>query len=295
VPDLQSYGGRRVSEAVEFGEKPAADAYRDEHPEHICPVDDDRRFKTVHFTSDTPEWLLDQARAQADEGRAAREDTTGQADLTDAERDRIDFSDPRASVPWARSIKALAEKYGVSDWTSYVDGTLSVDEHRQVMEEAGQEGGGARDDGDQRDAERERQAAAREQAEGCDHARDHCEHGDPDACEYIQNACGYEEDEVSSILGEPEESDEITGDAAGALARIWGGYKAAIARFERELGDIEEAKAHAEQAAASINAIRDEHGQDAMQFDRLEELTDGLQAVADGAHDHEGHIELIDT
>lgn len=284
-----------MSEAIEFGSKAVADFYRDEHEEAICPVDDDRRMKTAHFVDDAPEWLLDQARAEADEGRAARDDTTGQMGLTDAERDRVNFSAPRASVPWARSIKALAAHHGVSDWTSHLDGTLTVDEHRGIMESAGQQGGGDHDTGDQRDARRERRAAATEQAEGCNHARDHCEHGDPEACKYLSTACGYSTDEVSAILDATEEpTGEITGEAAGALARAWGGYKAAIARFGRELGDIEEAKAHAEQAAAAINAVRGEHGQEALEFERLEELTDDLQGVADGAHEFEGHIEFME-
>jgi len=284
-----------VSIGIEFAEKATADRFRDRFEEYICSVDDDARMRTVHFVSDAPDHLIEQARAESDEGLALRDDTAGQVPLTDAERDRIDFSKDGVNVPYARSIKALAQKHGVSDWTAHFDPSLTVDEHRQVMRESGREGGGAPREPDERAAERQANAAAREQEEGCNHAHDHCEHGDPDACEYLRNACGYSEDEVSEILDEPDDPGDITGDAAGALARTWGGYKAAIARFERELGDIEEAKAHAEQAAASINAIRDEHGQDAMQFDRLEELTDDLQAVADGAHDHEGHIELIET
>ncbi|MFC6785171.1 hypothetical protein ACFQFH_19630 [Halobaculum halobium] len=210
-----------MSEAVEFGSKAAADRAREEHADLVCPVDDDKRMRTVHFVSDTPDTLLDRLRAEADEGTAQREDRgPGQVDLTDAERGRLDFSKGRANVLWARSIKGLAARHGVSDWTSYVDPTLTVDEHREVMENAGQEGGGARADPDQRDADREANAAATEQAEGCNHARGHCEHGDPDACEFLQEACGYSEAEVSDLLTEPDPApgDGPTDDDASPLS-----------------------------------------------------------------------------
>lgn len=292
-----------MSIPIEFGEKAAADEYRDEHPDAICPVDDDRRTKTVHFVSDTPDWLLDQARAEADEGRAAREAGPGQSPLTDAERDRIDFSADRASVPWARSIKALAEQHNVSDWTSYVDDTLTVDEHREVMKRAGQEGGGARDDGDQRDAQRAQQAARRQQAEGCDHARGHCEHGDTEACEFLREACGYEESEVEQLLGgtdlEPQTDEpagtqqeelvevgggdfpkmQVSPEIAGALSRSWQGYKSATSRLERELADVREAVVNARQAMRAINAIREDHGQDALHPNDLHELLAALEAM----------------
>lgn len=299
-----------MSEAVEFGEKAAADEYRDEHPDAICPVDDDRRTKTVHFVSDTPDWLLDQARAEADEGRAAREAGPGQSPLTDAERDRIDFDADRASVPWARSIKALAEQHNVSDWTSYVDDTLTVDEHREVMKRAGQEGGGARDDGDQRDAQRAQQAARRQQAEGCDHARGHCENGDADACEFLQEGCGMSPEEVEKLLAkrEPERQPdaeelepELTDKERGALKRSWNGYQGAVSKLDEAISTLEEAWENAQAAAKAIDGVRAGVGEEPIHFRELEErqaeLLDLLRQATEDCHechaDHSHHRHAI--
>jgi hypothetical protein len=50
-----------MSITVEFGSKAAADQYRDDYEEYICPVDDERQPKTVVFVSDRSDWLLNQA------------------------------------------------------------------------------------------------------------------------------------------------------------------------------------------------------------------------------------------
>jgi hypothetical protein len=86
------------------------------------------------------------------------------------------------------------------------------------MERAREEGGGRRLDANEgRQAARARDAARAQQSSECDHAADHCEHGDPEACEFLKNACGYDDDEVASILDEDtagDGPDEITGKAA---------------------------------------------------------------------------------
>lgn len=69
----------------EFGDRPAANAFREEHEEHLCPHDD-RRMRTVTLVGDAPDRVLDEAAVQA---AASREDHsgTGQQSLTDAEKD----------------------------------------------------------------------------------------------------------------------------------------------------------------------------------------------------------------
>ncbi|MFC7069501.1 hypothetical protein [Halobaculum lipolyticum] len=302
-----------MSIGIEFGEKAAADRFREEYADHVCPIDDDRRMRTVHFVSDTPEHVLTYARAEADEGTAQREaDGPGQAPLTDVEKRRIDFSTGRANVPWARSIKALAEHYGVSDWTAYLDSTLTVDEHRQVMEEAGREGGGARDDADQRDAERQASAAATELAEGCNHARGYCENGDPDACEYLTGACGYSEDEVSGLLAEPEPAaddgptdteasplsppEDLEGARVGAYLRSVRGYLNATDAATEHIEKLREALEHANDAARAVNGIRTDAGIDPIHFTKLEDanadLTDLVRMVASTCEEcHADHSE----
>ncbi|WP_232703141.1 hypothetical protein [Halobacterium wangiae] len=181
---------------------------------------------------------------------------------------------------------------GVDDWTSHYDATLSVDEHRDLAEQAAREDSGKRlDAGDSTDDRLGRAEAA--MGEECDHARGHCEHGDPDACEFLTDACGYDEAEVADILDEDgaDTEEEITGPAAGALGRAWQGYKAGISRLERAIEDALEAKRDAEGAAAAINAIRVDHGQEPLELERLEELSDRLASEGEQAHDAEGHIE----
>ena len=292
-----------VSEAVvttiEFGTKTAADAVRDEHSDHLCS-DDDRRLKEVVFASSAPDHVIDQAQQRALDSRAEREGGSGQAPLSDHERGEIDFSEARASVPHARSVKAIADSEGVSDWLAHYDPTLTVDEHREVMERAGREGGGRRREDSETPTQKAGRAARRTQDEGCDHARGHCENGDPEACEFLTDACGYDESEVSRLLDDdradettPDGGDDqaIKGAAAGALGRAWQGYKAAVTRLDQELQDADEAKTHAEQAGATINRIREQHGQDPITFDRLEDLSDRLEARATDAHEGEPHAE----
>ena len=283
-----------MSFSVEFGAKSGADDAREEYEEYICPVDDDKREKTVFFVEDTPEHVRDRVEAAAQTGRAQRDSGAGQADLTDAEKERVGpFEGPNNYLK-AASVKALFRENGVSDWEAWYDPTLTVDEHRSsVLPKAQQAGGGDRieNEGPDRDAAARAEAAANEQ---CDHARDHCQHGDPEACEFLQEACGLDEDEVAELLDEEdaEQADEeLSGKAKGALGRAWGGYKAAISRFDQELRDAEEAKQNAERAASAINRIRQSHGQDDLEFERLEELSDRLTEAGETAHDGEAHIE----
>ncbi|WP_353634614.1 hypothetical protein ABSL23_02345 [Halobacterium sp. NMX12-1] len=282
-----------MSIEVEFGSMETADEYRREHEQYICPVDDDARRKTVAFVSDTPDWLLDRAQVEAASSRDERTADGGQVELTDSEKDRLGPFTGSNNYRKAAAVKGVMLDAGVDDWTSYYDATLTVDEHRDLADRAAREGGGGRrlDAEDSTDERLSRAESA--MGEECDHARDHCEHGDPDACEFLTDACGYDDDEVAAILDEddPDSEQDIEGEAAGALGRAWQGYKAAIARLSQEIDDALEAKRNAEQAAAAINAIRADHGQEPIELERLEELSDRLAVEGERAHDAEGHTE----
>jgi hypothetical protein len=128
---------------VEFGRKDAADDAREQFAEYLCP-DDDKRLKTVRFTSDTPDEVLRQAHRQAEDSREVEASGPGQAELSETEKGRIDFSAGRANVPHAQAVTAIALDEGVTDWTAYYDAHLTVDEHMKLMAEAGREGGGPR-------------------------------------------------------------------------------------------------------------------------------------------------------
>ncbi|MDH5019043.1 hypothetical protein [Halobacterium rubrum] len=275
----------------------AANAFRDDYEEYVCPVDDDKRRKTVALVSDPPEHVLDRAHVEAASGRSERASGAGQIELTDAEKDRLGPFTGDNSYRKAAAAKAIFREEGVDDWTSYYDETLTVDEHRDLAERAARDGGGGRRLDAEDSADDRLGRAEKAMGEECDHARDHCQHGDPDACEFLSEACGYDDEEVASILDDADASteQEIEGEAAGALGRAWQGYKAAIARLAAELDDALEAKQNAEQAAAAINAIRADHGQEPIELERLEELSDRLAAEGDTAHDAEGHTERQNT
>jgi hypothetical protein len=78
-----------LSQTIEFGSKQTADEYREEYSECVCPVDDDRRLKTVAFVSDAPGWLIEQAEVEAASGRSERANSGGQTELTKGEKDRL--------------------------------------------------------------------------------------------------------------------------------------------------------------------------------------------------------------
>ncbi|GGM26733.1 hypothetical protein [Haloarcula argentinensis] len=287
-----------MTERIEYGSKDAADAARERHSEYLC-TDDDRRLKTVAWAeSGTPEWVLEQERLEAADSRDDGGDEGGQVPLSDSETDRIDFSDGRANVLHARSVKGIAQSEGVEDWVSYYDPTLTVDEHRDVMEQASRESG--KRSADETADEKAARAARSAQSNQCDHARGHCENGDPEACEFLQQTCGYDDDEVQQLLGggvmEPdadgtEQQDlvtvggdeypemQVTPETAGALRDSWTGYKAGVSDLDDALTAAREAVIDARQAWRAINRIREANGQEPMHPDRLHTLLDALDAM----------------
>lgn len=300
-----------MSEAVEFGSKLVADDYREEYPNFIC-TDDDARLKRVTFTSDAPDWLLEQARLEAQEGRAERDTESVSVELSESERDRISdqggFTQQATVWSW-QSAKGVFEREGLTGqfWDAipslvdYDDPAEGAEEYiedarRSDMEQGTQSAsGGARDDGreDVQATRKARETAAAAQSEQCDHARGHCKHGDPGACEFLRDACGLEDDEVEQLLaGDGDE--EITGQAAGTLKRSWQGYKGGISDLAEALEDARDAWSNAQQAARAINRIREAHGQDPIHFERLEELHGELREWTDrAARDcHECHVGL---
>lgn len=261
---------------IEFAGLSDAREMREQHADALADTDD-KRSKVVRFReNELADHDVEEIVAVAEAGRADREGA-GQATLTDHERDRIDFSEGRANVPHARSVKALMHSEGVDDWVAYYDPTLTVDEHREVAERA------ARDERGQRLDEPEPGPAGdmeRAVADRCDHARDHCKHGDPDACEFLGEACGFEEEQIATIMGDDTEASTEAGETAfsgaqlGALRRAWDGYQGAIDDLEAALGAVERAEEHATDAFEAINAIRRDAGQEPIDPERLNEIRD---------------------
>ena len=333
-----------MTERVEFGSLEAANRARDDHAEYVCPVDDDRRQTTVAFVSDTPESTLQMIEADAAADKAAAESTSEMADLSDRERERIKdadgFGDGVSIFNW-QSAKGSFQREGLTEEFHDAIGNLSdgddpieraeayLAEYQQQSGPGGSAiggGSGQQDEGTTAEQQRrsEQRAAAIEQTEGCNHAEGACRHGEPEACEFLTDACGYDEDEVDDILGVDATDDEeakggdggdepreIEGKAAGALARSWGGYRGAIAELDAALEAVREEWSNATDAAEAINAIRGDHNQEPMHFEALEvanaELLDLLRKAAAGCeechadhsdHDHavtSGQVENIRT
>ena len=310
-----------MTEFIEFGSKAAADSVREQFEEYLCPVDDDKRLKTVAFTSDTPEGVLQQAEAQAEETRAEdRQGAVMAGPLSESTREKIKehdgFSKTNTTMSWRRA-KGVYQREGhpgrffesISALADYDDPKEGAEaEIRDRRQGAAKHGTSSisgemnRGEEDIKEDRRMADAAQTVQSEGCDHARDHCEHGDPEACEFLQNACGFDESEVSELLtvtdgGREEIEREITGQAAGALKRSWQGYQGATADLSEAIEDVTEKWENAQQAAKAINAVRENHGQDPIHFEKLEganaDLQDLQRTAAADCHechaDHEGH------
>jgi len=289
-----SPSGDSLTERIEYGSKDAADAARERHRDHLCS-DDDRRLRTVAFASTLPEASLEAERLEAADSRDDGSDHgAGQVPLTDSERDGIDFSKDRANVAHARSVKGIAQKEGVEDWTAFYDPSLTVDEHRGVMADAARESGSR--SAEESVEEKAGRAARAAQSSQCDHARGHCENGDPEACEFLTETCGYSEEEIGEFIddtptGENEQQElvtvgggeypemEVTPETAGALRRGWQGYKAGVHDLEAALSRSREAVINARQAWRAVNRIREANGQEPKHPDRLHTLLDALEGM----------------
>jgi len=285
----------------------------------VCPIDDDKRQKTVAFVSDTPEDVLDAIRIDAQDSRTEARQTSQSIPLDEDERERISelggFQGRPTTFSWA-SAKGVFGREGMLDkfrdalgaLTDYDDPAEGAEEWIQNRREAdatkgtGGASGGRRDAGDvdQRRQRKAGEAAGRAKGEGCDHARDYCEHGDIEACEHLQQVCGYDDGEVETLLGAVDDRDQddsqqrelvtvggegrfpamdVSRQEAGALSKSWQGYKAAIGRLSEDIGDTRKAIVNARQAARAINGIRESHDVDEMHFDRLHELLNALDGM----------------
>ncbi|WP_153952308.1 hypothetical protein [Halosegnis longus] len=316
-----------MSEAVEFGDKSDADRFREERPAYICPIDDDKRTRTVHFTSDTPADVLEQARTVAEAGfadREAREAKPGNRELTESEKRGLDFSRDGVSYVKAKALANVAEEYGVNAF-EHVDVAEvdTADDARPIFERARRSGGTGRGGGtaqyDDEAAEREdreqRKRGERQEQAGCDHARDFCQSGDSEACEYLQERCGLSEDEATSLLAEREPAGEEAADASesepwipgekwadlsgserGAVSRAAGGYHGATDTMRRSLAEFTAAFKQAQAAAKAINGLRAGVDEGPLHFSELEDANAALLDAARMAaeHCHECHADHAD-
>lgn len=290
-----------MSWSVEFGTKAEADEVREQYDSIICPVDDDRRLKSVSFISDVDDETRQTLETRAAASRGDREAGPGQVALSDGERDRLGFSRDGVNVPKYRAIKGVATEAGVDDWLAFADAELTVDEHREVMDRAAREERGDRLDAEESDAQRAQRLAAQQASGECDHARGACEHGDPEACEFLSDHCGLPDEEVDALLadGDTVPFDSLDGEVKGAYGRAWQGYKVGVRRLSGLLEDIGEELRQTEQAAGALRSLEDGiSDRDTDELEALRSHHETLRSLArrhsDTDHGQQGSDEASD-
>lgn len=221
APEADTSGTETVE--VEFGNRSAANEAREDLPDGSQTDRYDRRHKTVEvFEGALSDDQIDRLVAHAADTKKAEAEKFGQEELTDSEvnrlKDRGGYEHPQ-KLFHAQSAKAILLGKGVDDWLSWYDPTLSTDEHREIAERARQEDVDDRLDEGDRAGVLDQQLAddhARVESQECDHAADHCEDGDPDACQFLKETCDWPAKRVETLrdgvekLGENPE--EVLGD-----------------------------------------------------------------------------------
>lgn len=179
-----------MAEEVTFGDRDTARTIR-QNPKFqaFLADEDDARESTVKLKENVPERALQDITGEAADSMRHKASQHGQAELTEAEKKKIDFS--RTNVMHARSAKAIARGKGVDDWTSYYDETLEVDEHRSVFESAkkdelGRSGIGRDSNSEAEVADRQARAHHQVKEHELGHAKDAAFQGDRDAQGFVQ-------------------------------------------------------------------------------------------------------------
>ena len=247
---------------VEFGTRADANTVRDEHADHLTGRFD-RRFGKVELADDVPEDVEAEVRGIAADGRADREGGAGHVELTDGEKRRVGPFTGDNNYRKATAVKAAFLDAGIDDWEAHYDPELTADENTGRIKQVRQQQTGADvSDGptETETLQKEADAAARVEGEECGHAFDYCESGDWDACEFLVESCGLDRDEAEQLTETADESvgedpQAMTGEAYGALSKLWNQYRTGLA--------------DAKEAAAGINEVRRQFGQDALSFDEL--------------------------
>ena len=172
---------------IEFGQRDVANSVR-ERLDGFRADSDDRRSKTVELKDAVPDEMVQRVREEAADSRQAEAEQGGQVELSDRERKQIDFSREGVNVPFARSVKGIADNEGVTDWLQFADLELSVDENRRVLKDASREERGRSGLGKSQEKRNIARAAdnkqkRRQQAEG---AKQPALEGDTNAAEFLR-------------------------------------------------------------------------------------------------------------
>ena len=192
---------RGTRERIETGDRGTARQLRSRLDEDALDDRDDGREAAVVVDTDAiDDRTLSDVRGEAVESIDSRRgDMAGQAELTDAEKRRLDFTE--TTVVEARTAKASLQEQGVDDWTAYFDPTLTTSEMASIAQSTQASGGARMDQADTERAQQRRGAQARraELESGERHARDGCKSGFEQACEELAERHGVPADEIAEI------------------------------------------------------------------------------------------------
>lgn len=316
-----------MSEAIEFSGKAEADAFRSSHPDKLCPIDDDKRTKTVHVTDAASEKLADVGGSGGSETApvelTSNEAVSAASTALNRATGRPEYH--QEHVDELKEALPPVDDPGRVDVSDDAAETLraAVDDYRRELHEAANNGrpsiydaethldwatAAARDlhDGDLPelpDVEDAREAKREDRKqENCEHAKGYCVQGEPEACEFLREECGLEQGDIDDLLAErePERPDpselepELTDKERGALKRSWNGYQGAVSKLDEAISTLEEAWENAQAAAKAIDGVRAGVGEEPIHFRELEErqaeLLDLVRQATEDCHEcHADH------
>jgi len=183
---------------AEFASRIVANEVRDKlvdrYGEDILDPVDDRRTNVVRVAEDAPRAARRLAEQEARDDRE-RAETVGQAELTDAEKDRLDFSE--RPIFHARASKAVIQDAGVDDWTSIYDPEVSDPAAFEEIAEDNRES----ISGDRLDNDTENVSISREEADSRLERRaiDAAEDGVDEAADQLREEFGYTDEQVQEL------------------------------------------------------------------------------------------------
>jgi len=180
---------------IEFGQRDVANSVR-ERLDGFRADSDDRRSTTVELKDAVPEEMVQRVREEAADSRQAEADKGGQIELSDRERKQIDFSREGVNVPFARSVKGIADNEGVEDWLQFADFELTVDENRRVLSDASNEERGRSDLGKSQEKRNIKRTAKnkRRRKEQAEQAKQPAFEGDSEAAGFLREEQRFSDD-----------------------------------------------------------------------------------------------------
>ena len=162
--------------------------------EEVLALADDRRSTTLRIAEDAPEDCRNLADQEArDDRENAR--TVGQADLSDAEKKRLDFSE--RPIFHAKASKAVIKDAGVDDWTSVYDPQVEDPAAFREIAQNNRE----QIQGDRLDEDVDNVALSREQADSQLEKRaiNAAADGVDDAADQLREKFGYSDTQIEDI------------------------------------------------------------------------------------------------